>query len=424
MARRRNVDESTKEEDEMQVRANRSRGLTALGAMLLALSALAVVLSATATQSAAAPTAGTAADAQAIRCGTTTVVGFSAPITGPAAALGTQMVKWGRFIQARWNRANPRNRIRLVQGDTQLPDTAQAVRVAESFAANQQMLAVVGPAGSQEIEVSTAPLRRGGLGNISGTATRTDLTTSGTRRGFFFRTVPNDEQQAARAIAYMRASLRATRIVVVDAQNSYSVGLADAVVRLLGAVGIDAERESVNEATVTDFSSLIARIPNDTQVVYVPWQLAAKAQLFGQQLRASGRNATLFGADGLYSPDDFKIPGSIVTAFPVAANSPVVRAYQRGPGGGASDLFGLPSGVAVEIAARAIQKACANRDATRAEVRRFINRTNIPGPQSLLGFPIRFQQTRQGNLGPGDMRTPAAYIVYRISPSGQYQRVG
>ncbi len=372
----------------------------------------------------AGPGGQSAAESAAIACGGSVTVGFSAPITGPAASLGAQMVKWGRFAQTRWNRANPRNRIRLVQGDTQLPDTAQAVRVAESFAANRQMLAVVGPAGSQEVQVSTAPLRRGGLGNISGTATRTDLTTSGTRRGFFFRTVPNDDQQAERAVAYMRGTLRATRIVVVDAQNSYSVGLADSVVRLLGAAGITAQRESVNEATVTDFSSLAARIPNDTQVVYVPWQLAAKAQLFGQQLRASGRNATLFGADGLYSPDDFKIPGSIVTAFPVAVNSAVVRAYQSGPGGGASDLFGLPSGVAVEIAARAIQKACANRDATRAEVRRFINQTNIPRAQSLLGFPIRFQQTRQGNLGPGDMRTPAAYIVYRISPNGQYDRVG
>jgi branched-chain amino acid transport system substrate-binding protein len=392
--------------------------------MLLALVALAAILAATASGSVASPTAGTAADATAIRCARVMPVGFSAPITGPAASLGAQMLKWGQFTQARWNRANPRNRIRLVQGDTQLPDAAQAVRVAESFAANRQMLAVVGPAGSQEIEVSTAPLRRGGLANISGTATRTDLTTSGTRRGFFFRTVPNDDQQGARAIAYMRGTLRASRIVVIDAQNSYSVGLADIVQRLLRDAGITAQRESVNEATVTDFSSLVARIPNDTQVVYIPWQLASKAQLFGQQLRASGRGATLFGGDGLYSPDDFKIPGSIVTAFPVAANSPIVRAYQSGPGNGASDLFGLPSGQAVDIVARALQRACANGEATRAEVRRFINLTNIPRPQSLLGFPIRFQQTRAGQIGPGDMRTPSAYIVYRISPTGEYTRVG
>ena len=296
--------------------------------------------------------------------------------------------------------------------------------MSEGFAANGQMLAVVGPAGSQEIEVSTAPFRRAGLAMISGTATRTDLTRSGTRRGFFFRTVPNDDQQAARAVAYMRGPLGASRIVIIDAQNSYSVGLADAVQQLLRAAGLTVRRETVNEATVTDFSSLVARIPNDTQVVYIPWQIAAKAQLLGQQLRASGRNATLFGGDGLYSPDDFKIPGSIVTAFPVAASHPVVRAYAAGPGAGRTDLFGLPSYVAVDIAARAVERACANRQATRAEVRRFVNLTDVPARQSLLGFRIRFQQTVQGRLGPGDMRTPAAYIVYRIDQSGQYNKVG
>jgi ABC-type branched-subunit amino acid transport system substrate-binding protein len=407
----------------MEDKGHQPRAAAIVGGMIFALLALAAVLGASATQSAAAPTATAGADAAAIACGARVTIGFSAPITGPVAAAGAQMVKWGQFAQTRWNRANPRNRIRLVMGDTQLPDTAQAVRVAEGFVANRQMLVVVGPAGSQEIEVSTAPFRRAGLANISGTATRTDLTTSGTRRGFFFRTVPNDEQQASRAVGYMRGTLQANRVVVIDAQNSYSVGLSDAVVRLLGGAGVTAQRESVNEATVTDFSSLIARIPNNTQVVYVPWQIAAKAQLFGQQLRASGRNAILFGADGLYAPDDFKIPGSHVTGFPVAADHPVVRAYQSGPGGGRTDLFGLPSYVAVEVAARAVQKACANREATRAEVRRFVNQTNIPGPQSILGFPVRFQQTRQGLLGPGDMRTPSAYIVYRINDSGQYVKV-
>ena len=335
------------------------------------------------------------------------------------------MLKWGQFAQTRWNRANPRNRIRLVMGDTQLPDTAQALRVSEGFAANGQMLVVVGPAGSQEIEVSTAPFRRAGLANISGTATRTDLTTSGTRRGFFFRTVPNDEQQAARAVAYMRATLRANRVVVIDAQNSYSVGLADAVQRLLRAAGVTAQRESVNEATVTDFSSLVARIPNDTQVVYTPWQVAAKAQLFGQQLRASGRAAALFGGDGLYAPDDFKIPGSYVTGFPVAANHPVVRAYQSGPGGGRTDLFGLPS-----LRRGRRRRSCGPEgvcepagDSGRGAALR--QPDEHPRERSRCsGSRSGSSSTRQGNIGPGDMRTPSNYIVYRINDSGQYVRVG
>jgi branched-chain amino acid transport system substrate-binding protein len=404
----------------MQRRGHRPRTYAALGALLTALLALAAVVGATATRSSAAPAA---ADSAAIACGNRVSIGFAAPVTGPAGPLGQQMARWGKFSESRWNRAH-KLKIRLVQGDTQLPDTAQAVRVAETLASNQSVLAVVGPAGSQEVEVSTAPFRRGGVANISGTATATTLTVSGKRRGFFFRTVPNDDQQSARAAAFIRGNLRASRIVVVDAQNSYSTGLADGVQRLLRAAGATVQRESVNEATITDFSSLIARIPSNTQIVYTPWQLAAKAQQFGEQLRASGRTATLFGGDGLYSPDDLKLPGTHVTAFPVALGNPTIRAYQRGPGRGSSDLFGLPSYVAVDVAARAVEKACANGQATRAEVRRFINRTNIPKAQSLLGFPIRFQQTVKRPLGPGDMRTPAQYIVYRINANGQFIKVG
>ena len=404
----------------MQRRGHRPRTYAALGALLTALLALAAVVGATATRSSAAPAA---ADSAAIACGNRVSIGFAAPVTGPAGPLGQQMARWGKFAETRWNRAHKLD-IRLVQGDTQLPDTAQAVRVAETLASNQSVLAVVGPAGSQEVEVSTAPFRRGGVANISGTATATTLTVSGKRRGFFFRTVPNDDQQAARAAAFIRGNLRASRIVIIDAQNSYSTGLADAVQRLLRAAGATVQRESVNEATITDFSSVIARIPNNTQIVYTPWQLAAKAQQLGEQLRASGRTATLFGGDGLYSPDDLKLPGTHVTAFPVALGNRTIRAYQRGPGRGSSDLFGLPSYVAVDVAARAVEKACANGQATRAEVRRFINRTNIPKAQSLLGFPIRFQQTVKRPLGPGDMRTPAQYIVYRINANGAFVKVG
>ena len=66
----------------------------------------------------------------------------------------------------------------------------------------------------------------------------------------------------------------------------------------LRAKNVTVTRDSVNVGQVSDFSSLVAKIPANTQVVYIPWQIAAKAQLFGQQLREQGKQATLFGSDG------------------------------------------------------------------------------------------------------------------------------
>jgi branched-chain amino acid transport system substrate-binding protein len=398
------------------------KGLIMILSALAALTALAVATGPAggSTTAAASPSV---TERTQIACGRTRTIGVAAPITGPAASIGSQQLRWARYYVTRYNRSHRRTKFRVVAGDTQLPDTAQAIQVAERLASNARILGVVGPAGSQEVQVSTAPLRNGGLGFVSGSATRTSLTTDGTRRGFFFRTVPNDDQQGPRVANYIRQTLRHTRVVVVDAQNSYSTGLSDTVQRLLSGAGVTVQRESVNEEATTDFSSLVARIPANTQSVYIPWQLAPKAQLFGQQLRAAGKQAILFGSDGLFDPDSFRIPGSFVSFFPINLRSPIIAAYRRGPGQGKSELFGLPSYQAADVVGRAIDRACANGTATRAEVRRFINRTNIRRAQSLVGFQIRFVQRRRGVLGPGDMETPANFGIYRINNSGAYIRV-
>jgi branched-chain amino acid transport system substrate-binding protein len=389
---------------------------------LTALTALAVATG-TAGGSTAAAKSPTVTDQTLITCGRTRTLGLAAPITGAAASIGSQQARWARYWVTRYNATHRRMKFRLVSGDTQLPDTAQAIQVAERLASNSQILGMVGPAGSQEVQVSSAPLRRGGLAYVSGSATRTTLTTDGTRRGYFFRVVPNDDQQGPRVANYIRQNLRHTRVAVVDAQNSYSTGLADTVQGILRNRGVNVQRESVNEADTTDFSSLAARIPANTQTVYVPWQLAPKAQLFGQALRSQGKQAVLFGSDGLFDPDTFRIAGSHVSFFPINLTSPVIRAYRRGPGGGKSELFGLPSYAAADVVGRAIDKACANGQATRAEVRRFVNQTNISKAQSLLGFRIKFVQKRKGVLGPGDMESPANFGIYRINNRGVYVRV-
>jgi branched-chain amino acid transport system substrate-binding protein len=398
------------------------KALTAALTALAALATLAVAVG-TAGGSTATAKAPTASDTAMITCGRTRTLGVAAPITGLAASIGTQQLRWARYWVTRYNATHRRTKFRVVQGDTQLPDTAQAIQVAERFASNSQMLGMVGPAGSQEVQVSAAPLRRGGLAYVSGSATRTSLTTDGTRRGYFFRVVPNDDQQGPRVANYIRQTLRHTRVAIVDSQNTYSTGLSDTVQRLLSGRGVNVQRESVNEETTTDFSSLAARIPANTQSVYVPWQVAPKAQLFGQALRAQGKRAVLFGSDGLFDPDTFKIPGSYVSFFPINLSSPIIAAYRRGPGRGKSELFGLPSFQAADVVGRAIDKACADGQATRAEVRRFVNQTNIPKAQSFVGFRIKFVQRRRGVLGPGDMETPANFGIYRINNRGAYIRV-
>jgi branched-chain amino acid transport system substrate-binding protein len=359
--------------------------------------------------------------AAAIACGTTRTIGVAAPITGPAASIGQQQLRWAQFFVKQWNarKANAKQKIAIVQGDTQLGvDTAFAVKVAQSFASNAKILGVVGPAGSQEVVASTSALQGKGLGFVTGSATRVSLTDGKTdgvnRQGFFFRTVPNDNVQGPTVANYIRLKIKAQRVVIIDDQEAYSQGLSDTVQALLRAKGLNVTRESVSQDT-TDFSSLIAKIPGNTNVIYIPWQLSPRAQAFGQQLRGAGKNITLFGSDGLFDPATWKITGSYDSFFPVDTNNAIVKAYAAAHGGD-GEYFGAPTYAATQVVVTAITKACKDGRATRAEVRRNIALTNIPAPLSVLGFRVVYQKNGELRYG--------GYGIFQIQSDGTYKRVG
>ena len=129
-----------------------------------------------------------------------------------AASIGVYQIHWAQFFASQWNKTHKRNKIRIVQGDTKLPDTASALSVAHQFASNGRCLGLVGPAGSQEVQDTAAVFKSGGLAIVSGSATRVTLTRAqggkprDTPKGFFFRTVPNDGQQGDRVAVWIAGS--------------------------------------------------------------------------------------------------------------------------------------------------------------------------------------------------------------------------
>jgi len=329
-------------------------------------------------------------------------------------------VRWAKYYVKRWNaqKGNKNKQIKIVAGDTQLGvDTAFAVKAAKSFASNSKLLGVVGPAGSQEVVASTSAYKGGGLGFVSGSASRTSLTdghTDGNRRGYFYRVVPNDAAQGPVVANWMTKKLKWKRVYIIDDQEAYSQGLASGVGKILSGRGVKVTHDSISQSD-SDFSSKIAKIPSNTQGIYIPWQLAPQAQAFGQQLKAAGKSKIkLFGSDGLFAPGVWKIAGSYDTAFPYDPNDAAVKAYVKTHHGN-GEFFGLPSYVAAQVVVGAVTKACANGTATRAEVRKLIAKTKLK--TSILGFPVSFART-------GEMHAPATYGVYQIQSNGSFKRIG
>ncbi len=392
-------------------------GLVAVLAALIS-----VVVATTAWGSAKAPARASASAAAnaSVTCGKTRTIGMAAPVTGPASDIGNQQIRWAKYFVKRWNKKHANARIKIVVGDTQLGvDTAFAVKVAQSFKSNSKVLGVVGPAGSQEVVASTTAYKAGGLGFVSGSATRVTLTdghTDGNRRGYFYRTVPNDGQQGPTVANWMTKKLKWKRVYVIDDQETYSQGLADGVQKILNNRGVTTKRDSISQKD-SDFSSVIAKIPSNYQGIYIPWQLAPQAQAFGQQLQAAGKShITLFGSDGLFAPGVWKIAGSYDSAFPYNPANSIVQTYVKAHKGN-GEFFGLPSYVAAQVVVGAVTRACkaGHGKTTRAAVRKQIAKTNLK--TSILGFRVAFQKN-------GEMKLPAAFGIYQIQKNGSFKRIG
>jgi branched-chain amino acid transport system substrate-binding protein len=359
-------------------------------AALLALTAaLAIVAAASATSNrAAAPTAQAAGDAALVKCGKTNTLGVLAPITGPAASLGKLQTDWIEYYVKGFNKTHKTGKLRLARGDTVLGGpggTAEAVKAAQSFSSN--VLGVVGPAGSNEVKAATPTLKNAGFGFVSGSATNTEITSDGTRAGFFFRTVPPDAIQSTSVANFINKKLKFKRVYIIDDQEAYSTGLADAVQSKLRSAGVTVTRDGVSQQQ-SDFSALIAKIPRDTQMVYIPWQLPPKGKAFGEQMRSAGKGSiALMGSDGLFDDAFASLSGVYASSFPTSGSHPIVKAFKKAHGG-AAEFFGAPSYVAAQVVGGAIERACKDGKASRGEVRAQIRKTNLK--KTLLGFSVKF----------------------------------
>src|SRR5256886_12556464 len=237
-------------------------------------------------------------------------IGMEGPLTGPVAFLGQEQLHFAQLAVARDNLAN-KTKISITQGDTQR-NPAQATTVTQQFISNSKILAVVGPAGSQEVIAIGSPMARAQMAFITGSATAVELTTG--KYPTFFRVVSKDSVQGPQDANYIVNTLKPKAIMIVDDQEAYSTGLVSAMTPIFQKAGIKVDHESVSQK-LTDFSSLVAKVTPETSVVVLPWQVAANAQQFGRNLAQQHKKAVIFGTDGLFSPGTFTINGSYLSAF-------------------------------------------------------------------------------------------------------------
>jgi branched-chain amino acid transport system substrate-binding protein len=382
-------------------RVNPEGGSMKKAALFLAVAALAAAALFAARTSASASPQGVA---KALPC-TGLPIGFMGPITGPVAFLGDEQLHWAQFSLDEFNRTKGTS-FTLDQVDTQL-NPALAQTGATKLSADKSVLVTVGPAGSQEVQAVGPIFKKAGIGFVSASATNATLTNG--KIPTFFRVVGGDNAQATTDALFMVKKLHAKRVFIVDDQESYSTGVANTAGKVLKSKGVKVDRQSVSQK-VTDFSSLVSKIADDTTVVFLPWQVAANAQLFYTQMKEQGKNAKIFGSDGTDS-GDFKAPGRYLSSFArdirgTPGTAGLIKRYESRYGN-KWGTFGPPAFVAMQAVMTAMKTACADNKASRPEVLAALHHVKIG--KTILGQPLSFDKH-------GD--NPAAkFYVYRITGS-------
>jgi branched-chain amino acid transport system substrate-binding protein len=391
-------------------------------AIVLALVAgIGALLAATA---AARPTATTGMSAQqAVSCKGTLKIAIVTPLTGGAGFLGNAQLSWAKYAVKRLA-PGLGLKVQLLTGDTpveQGPAPAQAL--AQKYVADQRVVAVIGPATSGAVAATTQTYFAAGVPHISPSATRTSLTKGTPREGTpgFFRVVPGDFIQGPSDARFM-ISKNARKVVIIDFQEPYSVGLADAAQTVLRARNVEVIRLSTSVRT-TDYSSLVTRTPADADFVFFPTQQPPDAQTFGEQLVLQGKRAKVFGGDGANSPAQFKLPGAFVSNFApdisgIATSKSLIDGWKRDNPSAELESFGPPTYGAVQVALRAVKAACvANKNVlpNRRAVLRKVKQVVVPN--WILGGTFRFSTKSNDPLN-------AKFYIFEIQPNGTYKLVG
>ena len=329
-------------------------------------------------------------------------IGYMGPLTGGASFVGMEQMGFVKTVAKIFSEQTGLD-IEIIEADTEInPETG--VAVANRFVNDPDIVAVIGPAGSQVCEATLPIFESANLAHITPSCTKTDLTNPGTAT--FFRPIPTDADQSRTLAAHMIVATKIRTLFIVEDQSSYAAVLSDELTLLLNDSGIRIRRMSIDQGE-TDFSSIAdAVISADSDAVFMVAQLEQQTGALAQELNSKGYTGFYYLPDSGFSSGWIDIAGNgaegaYVSFFspdpnlvPEAAHYNEAYAAEYGPEFGA---FGGAGGLATQVLLKAIE-ACArtenmSRDCVTNELR-FIEMRN-----TMLGIPIKFDERNQSEGG-------------------------
>lgn len=235
-------------------------------------------------------------------------VGFSAPLSGPLAAIGEQLRVGTQQAVDDLNAAGGvlGDRLTLVvEDDAGLP--AQAVSVANKLVI-QNVSVVIGHLQSGTTLPAAKIYADEGIVTITPTATAPEVTDGG--NPLMFRTCGRDDQQGPVAAAFIAQNHRDKRVALLQDQTTYGKGLADATKAALNAAGVQEVLYAAIKGGERDYTAMVTRLKSErAEIVYFGGYYSDAAQ-FVRQMREAGLDALFISGDTLASDDYMALAGT------------------------------------------------------------------------------------------------------------------
>jgi branched-chain amino acid transport system substrate-binding protein len=233
-----------------------------------------------------------AASGGAAACGNYKIGMFGA-LTGPNANLGIYIQNGVNLALDDYNKKHADCKVTLENYDSQ-GDPTQAPALAKKAIDDKKVVGIVGPAFSGESKAADPAFNEAGLVTITPSATNPKLADNGWKT--FFRALGNDATQGPAAAKYIKDTVKATKVFVIDDASEYGKGLADIVRQDLGStvVGNDTIQQKQ-----TDFGASVTKVTASGADALFFGGYSPEAAPLIKQLRDAGWKGTFVVADGV-----------------------------------------------------------------------------------------------------------------------------
>jgi ABC-type branched-subunit amino acid transport system substrate-binding protein len=247
-----------------------------------------------------------------IPAGEPIVIGVSTALTGPSGERGSEYRDGVIASVERWKEANgdqiAGHDIEVHAEDDGCTDSGHATIAARRLLGLQGLVGVIGPQCSGGALAANRIYAEAGIVAISGSATRTDLTTDRQPQGnFFFRTAYRNDLEGTFIGLFLIDTVGAETVYVIDNGEPFGIDLANAAHELLREGDVRVTRRSIEEGDV-DFSKLAAEIVAESPDFVAFTGFNPEAALIYRQIRDAGYDGLFGGSDAAASVPNFVEP--------------------------------------------------------------------------------------------------------------------